>query len=192
MRSFDFAQITLSRVDLVAGIFVGGASSRMGGRAKGFLPAPEGGSLLDRWRALFREMSIPCVLVGKRPEYAAVELVSIEDDPENVGPIGGLAAFLAYAGDRRAIAVACDMPYVDRADLEALIACEVDVACARTDGWEPFCAIYDAPRVLPIVRAQIEAGERSLRALLAKTKTRAVAIDGAHLRDWDRPEDVGR
>ena len=176
----------------VAGIFVGGASSRMGGRPKGLLTTPEGITLVDRWRAMFTALGVEHVLVGKRAEYASIPLATLEDDPPGVGPLGGLAALLAHAGERRALVVACDMPFVTREDVEALIAGEDAVALAarRDDRWEPLFARYDAPRALPIVRQHIAEGRLGLQALLTALGARPIAIEPAHLADWDSPQDL--
>lgn len=177
---------------VVAGIFVGGASSRMGGRPKGLLTTPEGITLVDRWRAMFEALGVEHVLVGKRAEYASIPLVTLEDDPPGVGPIGGLAALLAHAGEGRALVVACDMPFVTREDVEALLASEGPVALAarRDDRWEPLFARYDAPRALPVVRAHITAGRLGLQGLLTALGARPIAIEPAHLADWDSPQDL--
>lgn len=171
---------------VVAGIFTGGASSRMG-RPKGLLTS-DGVTLVDRWRAIFEALHVPHVLVGGRPEYAHVDLPQLADDPPGVGPIGGLAALLAHAGDRRAIAVACDMPYATAADIEALIEVKSTAAARRDGRWEPLFAIYE-PRALPIVRAHIARGERALFPVLDELGARPIEIAPSHLDDWDRPED---
>src|SRR5690606_25110478 len=105
------------------------------------------------------------VLVGKRPEYAAISLATLEDDPPGVGPIGGLAALLAHAGERHALVVACDMPFVTREDVTALLSSEgaMAVAARRDERWEPLFARYDAPRALPVVRRRIAAGRLGLQ-----------------------------
>ena len=64
---------------ILAGILLGGASSRMG-RAKGLLPAPDGApTLVARWVRLFESMTLPCVLVGERSEYAPLGLPLLAD-----------------------------------------------------------------------------------------------------------------
>lgn len=178
---------------VVAGIFVGGASSRMGGRPKGLLTTPDGITLVDRFRALFEGLGIEPVLVGRRPEYASIPLATLEDDPPNVGPIGGLAALLAHAGPRRALVAGCDMPFVTREDVEALLASAAIAAAPRVEGrWEPLLSIYDAPRALPVVRRAIAEGRLGLQALLTTLGARPVAIAPGHLADWDSPQDVAR
>lgn len=177
---------------VLAGIFVGGASSRMGGAPKGLLRAGEV-TLVDRWRAIFDELGVEQVLVGRRPEYASVPLRAIEDEPPGVGPIGGLAALLREAGERRALAVACDMPFVAREDVLALMEAPraAVVAPRRAGRWEPLCAIY-APEVLSIARARIEAGQTSLQGLLEAAGAVEIELPSAHLEDWDSPQDRAR
>jgi molybdopterin-guanine dinucleotide biosynthesis protein A len=175
----------------MAGILVGGASRRMG-RAKGLLPAPGGEPLVLRAARLTSELGLETVLVGERSEYASVPLPRLPDDPAGVGPLGGLSALLAFARERRALALACDMPFVTRADLEALLAAPAAAVVAPRRGtrWEPLCAVYEPARVLPVVRRRLEAGQRSLQGLLDALDARVVELEDAHLDDWDTPRDV--
>jgi len=181
-------------VDVLAGIFVGGASSRMGGRPKGLLTTADGTPLVDRLRAMFDALAIDHVLVGRRAEYASIPLVALQDAPSGIGPIGGLAALLDHAGERRALAVACDMPFVTQSDVERLLAEEGAIAAAprRGDRWEPLFAVYDAPRARPFVTRAITDGRYGLQALLSAMGARVVPIDPAHLDDWDSPQDLAR
>ncbi len=101
------------RVEL-AGIFVGGASTRWGGMPKGLLQLASGETLVGRWRTLFDSLGIETVLVGQHPSYATLGLDCVADEPAGIGPLGGLVGLLARADGRRVVAVACDMPYVSR------------------------------------------------------------------------------
>lgn len=175
----------------MAGIFVGGASRRMGGRPKGCLRGHDGRTLVERWRALLvDELRLDVVLVGRREAYAHVSLPGLDDTPPGVGPLGGLAALLTYAGERRAIAVACDMPFLTPADIDCLLAAGTTAAPRRDGRWEPLCAIYEPRRALPMIRRRIASGEHSLQALLEELAPVPVSIPPSHLDDWDRPEDI--
>lgn len=185
---------------LVAGIFVGGSSSRMGGRPKGLLRAPSGETLVERWKGLFATLGIPCVLVGERAKeaYAAAGLDVLADErsAEDLGPLGGLLALLGHAGDRAAIAVACDMPFVSLELLRRLAETRSPapaLAARRDERWEPFFARYDAKAVLPTARAHADARRGSLQALLDAVHAEELpmsAAEHAELRDWDTPEDT--
>jgi molybdopterin-guanine dinucleotide biosynthesis protein A len=210
--------MTPARTDIVAGIFVGGRARRMGGRPKGLLRAPSGETLVARWRRLLSDVGVPCVLVGagaggdgspRAPSaYASEGLDALDDDPPNVGPLGGLVALLEHAGDRWALAVACDMPFVSEALLAQLVAsgagasgvpgprAVVDAVAPHVDGrWEPFFALYRAERVLPVARTHASSPARSLGALLDAVHARPFALgrdELRELRDWDTPEDIER
>lgn len=180
---------------IVAGIFVGGESRRMGGRPKGLLRAPSGETLLARWRALFDELGVPVVLVGERDAYASSGLPVLPDAAVGAGPLGGVVSLLRYAGEGDALAVACDMPFVSAALVRRLLSAPPAAArAARRDGrWEPFFARYDARRALPIAARHVERGVRSLQALLDALACDELALsddEARELRDWDTPEDV--
>lgn len=183
----------------LVGLFVGGQSKRMGGRPKGLLAAPDGaGPIVLRSARLVASLGWSLVLVGEASAYRAVlpELASIDDAPGGVGPLGGLGALLVEAGARPAIALGCDMPRVERADLERLASFEPEAAvCAakRDEGapWEPLFARYDPNRVLPLVREAVGRGELSLQKLLHRAGARRVPLtSAATVDDWDEPGDV--
>jgi molybdopterin-guanine dinucleotide biosynthesis protein A len=179
----------------IGGIFVGGRGRRMGGLAKGLLPAPSGETLVARWRRLFAELGWTCVFVGQHDAYAGIDIERLADDPAGIGPLGGLTALLARAGEGRAIAVACDMPFVSVELLSKLAshASRASVIAPRHDDrWEPLFARYDAPRVSNTAQLRIRRAEHSLQGLLDEVGTDILPLDDrewSELRDWDRPED---
>jgi molybdopterin-guanine dinucleotide biosynthesis protein A len=192
---------------LVAGIFVGGASRRMGGRPKGLLLAPGDGAsprvtVVERTIALARERCAEVVLVGRAEAYAALAVHALADattsDGETaLGPLAGLVALLEHAGDRAALALACDMPYLTRGMMGRLseLAPGAVALAARDAGavWSPLFARYDARRLAPVARAKLEAGERSLRVVLDAVETHELPLSAEErrsLRDWDTPQDV--
>lgn len=189
---------------LVAGIFVGGRASRMGGVAKGLLVAPDGEPIVLRTRRILEDAGATCVLVGAHPAYADLGLELLADDPSAEGPLAGLLALLARAGDAAALAVACDMPFL-RGELVRRLASapSAPVVAPSRDApekgravWEPLFARYDAPAVLPIARALAAQGERRLQRVLDAAGARALALapeEEATLADWDTlPAGVSR
>jgi molybdopterin-guanine dinucleotide biosynthesis protein A len=109
-------------VSCLGAIFVGGASSRMGGRPKGLLVGPDGLPLVVRLASLLSGVGVPCVLVGEHPAYAHLGLATVADAAAGAGPLGGLVAALERAGSGVLVALACDMPFVTPALLRALLA----------------------------------------------------------------------
>lgn len=184
------------------GIFVGGASRRMGGRPKGLLPAPGSSSLtlVESLVAAGRVAGLAPVLVGAAEPYAAVvpAVRRLADAPAGVGPLGGLHALVRTAGTGDAIAVACDMPYVDAAILERLArhpSAAAVVAARRAEGWEPLLARYRAPAVRPVLERALAEGVRSFQDLFERLEVEPLEIDadlGRALVDWDTPDAVER
>lgn len=187
----------------LAGIFVGGASKRMGGRPKGLLTAPDTGeTLVARLIRIAEEAGMEPVLVGDAAPYAESPLArtALADAPDIDGPLGGLAALLENAGTRPALAIACDMPFVSGLSLTRLAQHAPDaVVVAPRRGvdapWEPLFARYTPGAVLPILKAAAATGVRSFQALFARLDVVELPLDSAieaALRDWDTPEDVSR
>ena len=183
----------MSRV--LAGVFVGGRGTRMGGVPKGLMRTPEGTTIAQRLHQLLVASGAEVVLVGASEAYASMGLESLPDEPPGVGPLGGLASLLRRAGGAPAIAIACDMPYVSAALVTRLVAAApAPIVAPRRDGrWEPLCARYDATRVLPVVERLLADGRHALQALLDEAGAVALALsadEALELRDWDVPADV--
>ncbi len=179
--------------DTVCAIFTGGLSTRMGGVPKGDLTAPDGSgmTLVERLESEAIVAGLEVVRVGRGGE-------AVLDAPGVTGPLAGLVAALGYAGDRRLITVACDMPYVTAADLVSLADDPRDalILCARRDDtapWEPFLARWDSARVYPTVTERVRRGERSFQRLIDGIGAeRWSPVSPYALDDWDTPEDINR
>jgi molybdopterin-guanine dinucleotide biosynthesis protein A len=182
--------------EALAGVFVGGAGSRMGGVAKGLLRTSDGMTIIQRWRTLLGELGVRVVLVGSAQGYTHLGIPIVGDEPHGIGPLGGLAALLRHAGEAPALALACDMPFVTGRLVRRLLSAspEAPIVAPRRDGlWEPLCARYDSPNVLPTVIAMARAGDHSLQGLLrlaGAIELPMVHPDTDELRDWDTPEQV--
>lgn len=178
-------------------IFVGGAATRMGGRPKGLLPAPDGRSIVERWRDLAAEVGLPVVLVGDARAYAHLGIESVADGVPDAGPLAGLCALLRARPEPRIIAVACDMPFVTVQLLRRLAGtdCDAAVLAPRRDGrYEPLFARYDGARVLPLAERQLAGGDRSLQKLLRDAGADDFILSDDEwplLADWDEPADAG-
>jgi molybdopterin-guanine dinucleotide biosynthesis protein A len=191
-----------TRTSLVIGIFVGGRGSRLGGVAKGNLALASGETLAERLVARARDAlpGTPVVLVGAADVYEGLGLPALADEPPGIGPLGGLRALLTHArsaGATHALALACDLPYLDAA-LIARLGVEAPAAefLAPRDGelWETLVARY-AVSVLPDIESTIAAGDRALQRVIQRLGERAVELvlvarERQELRDWDVPEDA--
>ena len=167
----------------------------MGGAPKGLLTI-DGEPIVVKTRRLLEEVGAECVLVGAHPAYEGLGLETIPDDPAAEGPLAGLLALLARASTQRwAIAIACDMPFIDR----DLVRCLVDAPPAPVvaprrraedrgrDVWEPLFARYD-PAVIDVARELARTGKRKLQMLLDLAGARPLELDPEHealLTDWD-------
>jgi molybdopterin-guanine dinucleotide biosynthesis protein A len=183
-------------VNAIAGIFVGGRGERMGGAAKGLLAGPSGRPIIENLRDMLTGLGLEVVLVGKDPRYDALRLPAVEDEPSGIGPLGGLVGLLRHAGNRVAVAIACDMPFIRAALVEQLLAAPPASAVAPRHGtrWEPLFARYASKSVLIVARERASRGERSLQGLLDAVGARELVLtedEWRQLRDWDTPSDVG-
>jgi molybdopterin-guanine dinucleotide biosynthesis protein A len=186
----------------LCGIFIGGNSTRMGGYPKGLLPDPVTGQpLVLRLLGLAEGAGFPCVLIGKRAEYATLGRPMLADCPSGVGPLGGLSALLQAIGERPgALALSCDLPHLSgellRRLASPLLAAEPsdwDVLAPRRQGrWEPLCACYKGS-VLPVLEQALAAEERSFQQLYRRLRVAPLpllAAEHRELDDWDEPGEV--
>jgi len=192
------AQITI-------GLFVGGKGTRMGGIPKGLLRSPDGSeSVLARLVKQCARAAPGCTpfLVGQAAPYAALGLPQLADDPQGIGPIGGLRALLARArADRSdlALALACDLPFLDEPAICALI--EPFSGTTRVPLVEhrlqPLAAAYAPDAALRAVERSLSLGKHALMHVLDQLGSDLERVEfdeerARALRDWDTPEDIAR
>lgn len=187
--------------DLIVGVFVGGASRRMG-TSKGLLLAPDGTgrTLVER---LVSEVDrafpgVVVVLVGKREEYRRLGYEFVEDEIPDSGPLSGVVGLLAEAQRRglsRVLCVACDHPFL-RAELLRRLVEEheqASICCPFLDDrYQPLVARY-AVHLYSELHLALAAGQRALQPLLRNHKAARLELSAAEresLRDWDEPADI--
>ncbi len=188
----------------LVGLFVGGRSRRMGGAPKALLPAPDGSgaTLIDRTARVVREAGCELVLVGDAPWLGErlAGVARVRDAVQSVGPIAGLAALLREAKEREiaaAIALACDMPFVDARSIERLAHTPSNAAVlaprARERGaWEAMFARYECDRVGAHIELLLKAGRHAMQAIFDGVTVEEMILrddERALLRDWDEPRD---
>lgn len=179
----------------VVGLFVGGASRRMGS-PKGRLPGLDGTPLLVRLAAVAETIG-DVVLVGDASPYADLlpGVPRLADAATGVGPLGGLVTLSRHAGRRDAIALACDLPHVDEAAVRRLaehrsLAPIVAMRAAPDAPFEPLFARY-SPRARGSLECALADGVHGLQRVLGGAGAEALTpLDPGSLRDWDTPDDV--
>ncbi|HMA94326.1 MAG TPA: molybdenum cofactor guanylyltransferase [Polyangiaceae bacterium] len=186
----------------LAGIFVGGKSSRMRGVPKGLLQPPgEARNLVERLRDVLEEAGIrDPVLVGTNPAYAGAGFRTVSDASRGEGPISGLLGLIDHAMMHQfefALALACDMPAIDTATVHRLLSERTDAVALvpRRTQLEPLCARYHVRSVRPHLVRLIEMRRFRLMDLLAELGCGCVSLDvepSRHftLQDWDSPDEL--
>ena len=184
-------------------VLAGGRSSRFG-RDK--LAEPVGGRpLLDHAIDGVRAFAIEVIVVLSTDAVAAVppDVRVVHDPAPFEGPLAGLLAGLGAAREPVVLLTAGDMPELQPAVVEALLAASAsaDVNAAvleEADRARPLPMVVAREAALQAAERLIEAGERSLRALVEALTTTVIAeatwrpIDptGRSLRDVDTPGDL--
>ena len=130
--------------ELAGFILAGGKSSRMGSD-KAFLKL-QGQTLLARALQLVRGIAADVRIVGPRGKFEQLGPV-VEDLYSDRGPLGGIHAALSASTKNLNLILAVDLPRVEAAFLEQLVAKastgEALVTVPRAGGgWQPLCAVY--------------------------------------------------
>ncbi len=180
-------------------VLAGGASLRMG-RDKAALEY-SGQPQLEAAFALLAPLVRACfvsVRNDQRDEPLRAGFPQLVDARHDIGPAAGLLAAQAHAPDAAWLAVACDLPRLEAAALELLIAARMPGASAVAfrsagDGLpEPLCAIWE-PAALQRLESQVARGRYSLRAALDAGDVRLLDLPAPHLLDnANTPRDHAR
>jgi molybdopterin-guanine dinucleotide biosynthesis protein A len=187
-----------------AAILAGGRARRFGGADKASLVVG-GARIIERQLAALAAVTDDVRIVSNDPaRYAALGVRVIPDQIAGAGPLGGLHAALVDARHDGVIVLACDLPFVTPALLEALViefgaGEEIDAVVPRSArGLEPLCALY-AARCAEPARRRIDAGDLEVRGLLndvrvreLRPESRAPLDDGSVFLNVNTPHDYER
>jgi molybdopterin-guanine dinucleotide biosynthesis protein A len=171
----------------------GGKGSRLGGVAKGLIRL-EGERIVDRLLALGAEW--PSWLVANEPgPYEDVPVPVVADVVPRRGAPGGVVTALAVADTEWVLTVACDMPFVTRAAIDALLAAaapDVDVVCFERGGrLEPLLGLYRRA-LLEDWAAKLDE-QPSLQGLIRSVRHRALTPGDVRVLDsLNTPEELAR
>lgn len=185
-------------------ILAGGFGRRLG-RDKATTEA--GGRPLLHWSALAASEVTEDIVVAKRPDQQFPALSGVAwreavDHRHDRGPLAGLEAALPLIEHDLAVAVACDMPFLQPELLRAVADACVDVAIAmpRIDGVaQPLLAAY-RPTIVPQATSLLDDSDGRIRALLPLVEHRILEVEDLLVHDPElvsftninRPEDLAR
>lgn len=153
-------------------ILAGGESRRMGGDKA--LLAYHGCSQVEYLASLLAPICATTYLSRRRDQAqistGPTELPVLLDSFLNMGPLGGVLSALRAFPQAAWLVVACDLPWLDGASLQALLTARNPfrqaTAFLQSDGApEPLCTIYE-PRIYRAALGRLGEGRTSLRGLL--------------------------
>ena len=170
-------------------VLAGGHSTRMG-QDKAVL-AYHGATQLDWAMALIKPF-VERAFVSVRPDQVndpvRAQYKQIVDTQENLGPVAGILAAQAQYPDVAWLVLACDLPFLDAATIDRLIAAreprrQATAYRSSHDGLpEPLCAIYE-PSSHETLAARVANGKQCPRKFLIEGDT--VLIDQTNPRALD-------
>ncbi len=190
------------RCEVVAGVLVGGRSTRMG-RDKAGIAHPQGGTLVEHVVAVARRVASDVVLLGSSTTLPATlrHLRVLADAEANGGPLAGLCSALTQFPSGWLLLLSCDLPLLREGVLLRLLAARSEAvdAVAMIHKSHPLtyhtcCAVYHA-RVLPAARRELTGGRRSLQTVLRSVRVAAIAADADEARQLtnvNTPADLAR
>ena len=171
-------------------IQAGGESRRMG-KDKALMPflgRPLIQRVVDRLRPIADEI---LVTTNSLEDYRFLNLRLFPDLKPGRGALGGLYTALSSATCEAVAVVACDMPFVSAALIEAasrlLVQEDADVVIPDSgDGLEPMHAVYRCKTCLPAIEAAIEADQWRLISWFPQVKVCILQPDEIRLYDPSR------
>ncbi|MGQ9926663.1 MAG: molybdenum cofactor guanylyltransferase [Chloroflexaceae bacterium] len=193
-------------------ILAGGASRRLGADKRRLrLWGEHGPTLLEHTLAIASELCDDALVVLNDPEqWPALPARLVRDAYPGAGPLAGIYTGLLTCAHPFALVLACDMPFLKRALLTAMLAfprdydllalrAHVPQATRNNLGVEPLHAIYSRA-CLPVIREALEAGERHMTAFFPQVRVRvlewaeyaAYDPDGLALFSLNTPEQLDR
>ncbi len=185
----------MSRQAFTGAILTGGASRRMG-RDKATKVEIGGQPLAARLGATLRIAGAVDVLAigGDLDALRALGLDARPDLHPGEGPLGGILSALAAAAHPLVVIVACDLPALDTATVEALVAAAVtgttDAALARSDRLEPLCGAWWPARCCPALDRAFAGGERAVHRALSELAILEVPVAAEAVRNVNTPSDL--
>jgi molybdenum cofactor guanylyltransferase len=154
-----------------------------------------GDTLLDRAARTVREVVGTVTIIGEPARYAHLGYSVIPDWRPGLGPLGGIVTGIMHSNCPWNLFVACDMPRIEGALLEQLLARaqaapEGDGAVAvSAAGVEPLVAVYHR-RALPVLADALNRNILKMRTVVESLQVTLVVVpDHDKFRNINTPED---
>ena len=109
------------------------------------------------WLSTNADQAFPEVLEG---------VERLVDDEPDLGPVGGLKAILQRSEAVFVLVLAVDLPLMETAFLESLLATRQGIAAKSDRGWEPLAALYPREAMLALLTTSLASGQRKLQVIL--------------------------
>ena len=167
-------------------ILSGGLAKRFDGREKALLRIGDE-CILDRIYRVFKDLIDEIILVTNNPlQFIEWDLNIVTDLFDIRSSLTGIHAGLYYATNPYVFFSACDVPFLNKDLVEAVLA-EIDdkidiVMPETTAGREPMCAVYSR-QCLAVAEQHIK--KQKLKIQLAFRKNRIKTISEKKLREKD-------
>ncbi len=97
----------------------------------------------------------------------------IDDEPD-FGPIGGLKAILHESEAPFVLVLAVDLPLMETAFLESLLAAQRGIVARSDRFWEPLAAVYPREAMLALIKSALASGQRKLQVILDEAQAQGL------------------
>ena len=175
-----------------AAIFAGGKSSRFG--------TPKINATLDGYEfgrrivsAIRQVHSGEIFQIGGNPADAdKFEITYVADEFVDQGPFGALITALRACSSEFLMILPCDVPYIDAACCEQLMALsdDADVRIAVTDSPQWLCSTWRVS-ILQNMSTLFDGGERSIHKAVENIRKEFVNVSAGSLKNVNEQSDLG-
>ncbi len=132
---------------------------------------------------------------GAATEFQSMAIPFVADAHPHEGPLGGIiTALVHFASASHVLVAACDLPMLDTATVQILIAAararpDIAATVAQTDRIEPALVVWNRAAIDDLVKLFGD-GERAVHRALDRLETQAVPVAAGPLANVNRPTDV--
>lgn len=192
----NLVEVKKAEEEIAGYILAGGNCRRMEGKKKLFLEY-EGQAFYERIRNALKGFSRTYLSVEKREGYERVKLPLVEDIYGDAGPLGGICTGLENCPEHALFVAACDMPLIDEETVEKLVIRYKEkpgIVVAQAEGRvQPLLGIYPK-QALPVLRKELEAGNRKMAEVIRLAGYEAVELGGKaeNAANINTPEEYSR